>query len=130
MVRFDDEYGPHYNFPGGGHEPGETLTETVARETEEETEALVDVGRLLVVTEYPPFKVDGRLGPYHKLGLFYEATLRPGRKPRLPVTPDPYQVAVEWVPLSGEAPHPVLPDLRANILSARETGSVAFVQDG
>ena len=43
MVRFDDEYGPHYNFPGGGHEPGETLTETVVRETEEETAALVDV---------------------------------------------------------------------------------------
>lgn len=128
MVKFDDDYGPHYNFPGGGHDPGETLIETVERETREETAALVDVGRLLVVEEYPPFKVAGRYGPFHKLGLFYEATLRPGQEPRLPTSPDPFQMAVEWVPLSGETRHPVLPDLRESIVNARETGIVEFLQ--
>jgi ADP-ribose pyrophosphatase YjhB (NUDIX family) len=40
MALFDDEYGPHFNFPGGRHDPGETLTGTVARENEEETTAV------------------------------------------------------------------------------------------
>ena len=128
MVKFDDEYGPHYNFPGGGHDPGEALTETVVREAEEETAALVEVGRLLVVTEYAPFKTAGRLGPYHKLSLYYEAALKTGQHPRLPASPDPYQVGVEWIPLVGEPAHPVLPDLRTLIVRARETGSVEFLQ--
>ena len=123
MVRFDDDYGPHYNFPGGGHNPGETLLETVVRETEEEAAVLVDVGRLLIVTEYPPFKANNRFGPYHKLGLFYEATLRPGQEPRLPDTPDPFQVGVEWVPLTSEPSHPVLPDLRAEIVNVKSTAA-------
>ena len=126
LVKFDDEYGPHYNFPGGGHDPGETLPETVARETLEETTAAVNVGKLLVVTEYPPFKAGNRLGPYHKLGLFYEANLRPGDTPALPDKPDPFQVAVEWVPLVGETRFPVLPDLRPQIVTALETGEVNY----
>jgi ADP-ribose pyrophosphatase YjhB (NUDIX family) len=31
LVKFDDENGPHYNYPGGGHKEGETLRQTAER---------------------------------------------------------------------------------------------------
>ncbi len=31
LVKFDDENGPHYNYPVGGHQEGETLRQTAAR---------------------------------------------------------------------------------------------------
>jgi 8-oxo-dGTP pyrophosphatase MutT (NUDIX family) len=128
LVLFDDETGPHYNFPGGGHDPGETIVETVRRETREETTLEVDVGKLLAVTEYAPFKMNEKYGPYHKLGLFFEATPLPGQRPRIPDVPDPNEVGVEWVPLAGDAPHPVLPDIRSDIVRGVQTGGTSFRQ--
>ena len=49
LVKYDDENGPHYNCPGGGHQSGETVRETLAREVLEETAAEVVVGDLLLV---------------------------------------------------------------------------------
>src|SRR3712207_8409262 len=44
MVEYD-EWGLHYNLPGGGLERGESLHEGVRREVLEETSAEVEVGR-------------------------------------------------------------------------------------
>ncbi len=51
-VKKHDDRGPLYNFPGGGHETGETLVQAVRREVREETGQEVHVGRLLFVREY------------------------------------------------------------------------------
>jgi 8-oxo-dGTP diphosphatase len=32
LVKFDDEHGLHYNYPAGGHQVGETLRKSAARE--------------------------------------------------------------------------------------------------
>src|SRR5919106_580114 len=54
-VEYDDNLaGLHYNLPGGGLEPGESLHDGVRREVLEETAAHVEVGRLLLVTEWGP----------------------------------------------------------------------------
>ena len=37
LVEYDDESGLHYNMPGGGVEPDETLEEALKREMQEET---------------------------------------------------------------------------------------------
>ena len=78
VVKFDDENGPHYNYPGGGHQEGETLRQTAAREVKEETDAEVEVGRLLVIVESAPFEVDYVYGSTHFLKFFFECKLKPG----------------------------------------------------
>jgi 8-oxo-dGTP diphosphatase len=99
LVKFDDQTGEHYNLPGGGADPGETAAECCMREVLEETNARVEVGRLLLVREYEPVRCRHLYGKRHKLNLVYECTLLPGSEPSLPRTLDPDQVGVEWVPL-------------------------------
>ena len=109
LVEFDAAADLHYNLPGGGLDPGETLHDGVRREVLEETSADVDVGRLLLVVEYVP-RLHGYLyGRTHKLGFVFECHLRPGSEPRLPDVLDPKQTGLRWVPLD-ELPHvPLLP---------------------
>ena len=45
LVEFVDENGRHYNLPGGGMEPDESVIQAVKREANEETSAHVEVGR-------------------------------------------------------------------------------------
>ncbi len=58
LVEYDDE-GIHYNLPGGGAEPGETVIEGVRREVFEETMAEVEVGPLAFVYECAPHNQSG-----------------------------------------------------------------------
>ncbi|MDA1279192.1 MAG: NUDIX domain-containing protein [Chloroflexi bacterium] len=56
LLRYERGEETLYLFPGGGHEPGETLAENARREVLEETGLDVDVGRLLAVHEHQPSK--------------------------------------------------------------------------
>ena len=70
LVAFDDENGFHYNLPGGGVEPGETLYGTAIREVREETTADVEVKELLLVYEcFPPDY--GNYNGDHSLNSFF-----------------------------------------------------------
>ena len=102
LVKFD-ERGIRYNFPGGGHQEGETLRQTAAREVKEETDADVEVGRLLVTAESTPHKVANAYGSTHFLKFFFECKLKSGSIAKLPETPDPDEVAVEWLPIESLA---------------------------
>jgi len=130
LVKYDDENGPHYNCPGGGHQSGETVRETLAREVLEETAAEVEVGDLLLVLESPPFKPDPSFGRVHHLLLFFECTLKPGSEPRFPDTPDPYQTAVEWIPYSELAETRVFPDIARELETALTRARPVFIEEG
>ncbi|AMO85810.1 NUDIX domain protein [Solibacillus isronensis B3W22] len=100
LVEYDDN-GIHYNLPGGGLEPGETIREGVAREVFEETTADVEVGPIALIYEFPPHKQSGDYDENAKHGLhvIFECTLKNGSIPKLPEYPDPNQTAVKWIPI-------------------------------
>ncbi len=119
LVEFDDESGLHYNLPGGGIEPGESIPAGLRREIREETCAEARVGRLLIVHEYyPPHHDTKKYGTRHKVGLIFACTLLPGSEPRLPRAPDPNQTAVRWVPLADLPNTPLLPRVARELIAA------------
>ena|SRR5260221_8600917 len=118
----DDKSDFHYNLPGGGVEPGESLTEALKREAWEEACADIDVGKLLLVTEYEPRRNAGRYGEFHKLGLIFACQLKAKCEPRLPQNPDPNQVGVDWIRLEELVNVPLLPHIAAPLLAAYQQG--------
>jgi 8-oxo-dGTP diphosphatase len=118
-VEYDDENGLHYNLPGGGLERGETLREGVQREVMEETSAEVDVGRLLLITEWKP-RPFGSDEMRYELGMYFQCRLARGSEPRMPKTPDPNQIALRWIPLNALSGVPLLPRIANELLQALE----------
>lgn len=114
----------HYNLPGGGLEPGESIEEGLRRECREEACAEVEVDRLLLAWEYVPEKENFRYGDRHKVGMIFLCHLQPGSVPRLPERPDTNQVAVRWLPLAmlEKAPgidrYPLYPNVETPLLNA------------
>lgn len=118
LVAFDDENGYHFNLPGGGVEPGESLHEALKWEVREETDAEVEIGRLLLVGEYVPARHNNKYGPKPTLRFFFECRLTSNSEPRLPATPDPNEVDVCWVVLTAFANAPLLPPLAERLIEA------------
>ncbi len=101
LVEYKDENGIHYNLPGGGAEPGETVTEGVRREVFEETMAEVIVGPLAFVYEFAPHQQSGDYdSETHTINLIFECHLKEASIPRLPDQPDPNQSAVKWISMN------------------------------
>lgn len=79
LVEFRDATkGVHYDLPGGGLEPTETLHEGVRRECREEIGCEVDVGRLLLVTEDFPARDGGTYSDQPTLDLISSVRLLAG----------------------------------------------------
>ncbi len=91
--------GTHYDLPGGGLEPGETLRDGTRRECSEEMGCDVVVGRLLLVAEYFPGRDAHAHDGQATLDFIFECTLKEGQQPRLPDVPDADQVGAQWMPL-------------------------------
>jgi ADP-ribose pyrophosphatase YjhB (NUDIX family) len=100
LVEFDDESGLHYNLPGGGVDPGETIIEGLTREAKEEASVNIEVGPLVFVIECEPNKNSSWAGPIHGLHLIFDCQLSGESRPQLPDHPDANQTAVKWVKLS------------------------------
>lgn len=103
MIEYKESGNPfvHYNLPGGGAEPGESITETLEREMREEVCAEIEIGPLAFVYEYAPHKQSGDYtSPTPSLNLIFECSIKEGSIPRLPEQPDPNQVGVKWIPLN------------------------------
>ncbi|OPA73789.1 NUDIX hydrolase [Paenibacillus selenitireducens] len=100
-IEYKDEAGVHYNLPGGGAEPGETLEDGVVREMLEETGAAVVVGPIAMVYEYAPHQQSGDYDTdTHILNIIFDCTLKENAVPKLPDKPDPYQSEVRWISVS------------------------------
>jgi 8-oxo-dGTP diphosphatase len=131
LVKYDDN-GIHYNLPGGGLEPGETIVEGVAREVIEETSAEVEVGKLALVYEFAPHKQSGDYGinESHGLHLIFECKLINNSIPQLPEQPDKYQTAVEWVPIEVIEDILLIPNINKQIKDyVKNTRNIEFIED-
>ena len=115
LVEFDDDSGPHYNFPGGGVDLNESLHDAVKRELWEETQARVRVGKLLAVWDYIPPNND-RYGDFHKVVHLFQCELEGDSEPQLPESPDPHQTGVRWIDLERLHTITLYPSLGDDIL--------------
>jgi 8-oxo-dGTP pyrophosphatase MutT (NUDIX family) len=97
LIEYHDENGIHYNLPGGGVEPNESIYEALHREVWEEAVAKVTIERLLYVGEYDPNYLHYAFGPQRSLDFLFKCDLLPDCEPCLPEMPDPMQKAVRWV---------------------------------
>lgn len=116
LVEYEDENGLHYNIPGGGAEPGETIIEAVKREAMEEISAGVEVGELALVYEYEPERNQFKYGPGHSLCLMFECHIADGETARMPEYPDRNQTGVKWIHLAELKDITLYPDLKEQIL--------------
>ena len=117
LVEYGNGWKRHFNLPGGGIEPGESIVDGLRRELREETCAEITVGPLLLALEYFPPHFDQRYGDLHKLSLIFRCDLQAGSEPQLPARPDPHQVAVQRVPLVALATEPLIPEIAGQLLT-------------
>jgi len=97
-----DAEGEYFILPGGGQEPGETLSDAVRRECREELDADVLVGDLRLIREFIGRNHDefaDRDADFHAIEFMFACALAPGATLRLGAIPDERQVGVAWLPL-------------------------------
>ena len=100
-----------YLLPGGGQDPGETLTEAIRRECMEELGVPIQVGELLFVREYIADNhefahVDSG---FHSVDLMFRCTLTTEDPAFSATLADTYQIGVEWLPLVALDDYPLYP---------------------
>jgi 8-oxo-dGTP pyrophosphatase MutT (NUDIX family) len=126
LLKYERDGEVLYLFPGGGHEPGETLAENARREVLEETGLDVEVGRILAVHEHQQSKgieIPGDLrsiyvGDVHRIDFFFECSVIGEVEPNLEVEPDLLHTGFKWV-LPGElADVRIIPEIAAEIVES------------
>ena len=119
LLRYERDGETLYLFPGGGHEPGETLAETAQREVFEETGLTIGVGRLLAMHEHQPSKgfavpEDIRsiyVGDAHRVDFFFECIVPGEATPNLGVERDMLHTGFAWVAPGDLENYLIIPDI-------------------
>ncbi len=137
LLKYERDGETLYLFPGGGHEPGETLAETVRREVHEEAGLSVEVGRLLAVHEYQPSKREEILSDIrsiylhdvHRVDLFLECHVVGDAEPTLEVEPDKLHTGFAWVEPDDLDDYPIIPRIGSQIReSLGHSGNPALLE--
>jgi 8-oxo-dGTP diphosphatase len=115
LVRHEKDGVSYHLLPGGGVEPGETLTETAVREVREETGLAVDVSHLLFVND--SIAPDGSR---HVVQLTFLAYPGESASPSTPV--DPRVAGVDVIAADALAGLDLRPPMAAELASAAASG--------
>ncbi|ACX66611.1 NUDIX domain-containing protein [Paenibacillus sp. FSL H8-0457] len=131
LVEYVDENGLHYNLPGGGAEPGESIVEGALRELREETTLEAQVGPVAFVYEYAPHKQSrDNLSGIHTLYIVFECYPLEGSFPKLPAAPDPNQTDVKWIPLEQLDDIILYPNIKKHIRQyAMDRRNIEMIED-
>ncbi len=108
-----------YLYPGGGHEPGETLIETEEREVYGETGISAGAGRVVALHEIQPskgFEYPGDIrsiyiSDAHRVAVYFEFIVDAGTKPNLDVELDRLHTGFIWATLEELDQLLVIPDI-------------------
>lgn len=99
LLRCRDELGDWYGLPGGGQEPGETLSDALLRECREEIGADVVVERLLFVRDHIAANHEFSYleEATHQVEHLFECRLPDGYEAMSGSHPDAHRVGVAWL---------------------------------
>ena len=102
VIKHRDSEGDWYSLPGGGQEPGETVTDALQRECLEELGVGVDVGPLRYIREYigANHEFSREDADSHQVDFVFECRLLADPAHARPSSPDPRQVGIAWLPLA------------------------------
>lgn len=130
LVEFNDRNGLHYNMPGGGVEPEETVVEAVQREVWEEVQAEIEVGPLAFVYEYAPRVNADKYGLIHSLSLLFDCKIKAGNAAGMPQNPDANQTGVRWIHLSQLQNIVLYPNIKDQILDyVQNKRNIEFIEE-
>ena len=128
LLKYERDGETLYLFPGGGHDPGETLAETAQREVLEETGLSVEVVRLLAVHEHQPSKgikipTDIRsiyFGDAQRIDFYFECQVTGEATPSLEVEPDNLHTGFVWVLPDDLENYPIIPEIGDQVRDSLE----------
>lgn len=123
--KVDEDGSERYALPGGAQEQGESLTEALQRECEEEIGTRVNVIDLFMVGDY--FKQRNTTPPTTRqlVEFLFNCTVEPGYQACNGPRPDKHQVEVMWVPVVQLAEINLVPSDYAGLLMKR-TGTRVY----
>lgn len=101
LAKTDSRKGDRYSLPGGGQDVGESLTNTLKRECQEEINTSVEVGELLQVAEFHKRKTDDLI--QHQLEFLFRCNVPEDYIPANGPEPDLHQIDVRWIPFEEVA---------------------------
>lgn len=117
-LRLHGREGDYYMLPGGGHDVGETLQETLLRECLEEIGAAVEPGPVLWIRDYREVNHEfSHVRPeFHELEIMFQCTLL--GQPDMEARGDTRQQGLVWIPLDEIEDWPFYPKELRKLLAA------------
>lgn len=98
--KLDDNGAERYALPGGAQEHGESLTEALQRECEEEIGTRVEVIDLLFVGDYYKLRQTSPPSTRQLVEFLFACRVAADYQPRNGPRPDKHQVDVLWIPFN------------------------------
>jgi ADP-ribose pyrophosphatase YjhB (NUDIX family) len=119
-----DAEGIFYILPGGGQQPGETLTAALERECREELSIGVSVAELVCIREYigRDHEFAETDADQHRIEFMFACYLKDGAEVGTGDIPDDNQIGAEWLPLDQLETHRFYPKTLRPILAAYGSG--------
>jgi len=111
-----------YILPGGGQNPGETMTEALVRECLEEISCRVQVENLVFVRDYigenHEFFIED--AGIHQVEYMFSCSICEGETPQHGGHPDdPWQIGIEWISIDELDKYPIYPQILKKCLPSR-----------